>query len=55
MIKMNKIPKERSISMNLYNPKAEGLGTYDIHYMNAIKKNKTLKKHKEEKTILRYA
>ena len=32
--------QSRDRLIHLYNPKKEGLGTYDIHYMNAYKKNK---------------
>ena len=28
---------------HLYNPKEEGLGSYDVHYINAIKKENWLK------------
>ena len=31
-------------SIHLYNPKKEGLGAYDVHYINANKKNKRLKR-----------
>ena len=27
-------------SIHLYNPKHEGLGAYDVHYINAYKKEK---------------
>ena len=30
--------------IHLYNPKEEGLGAYDVRYINAYKKNKKLKK-----------
>tara|TARA_B100000902_G_C26928494_1_gene725178 strand:+ start:143 stop:304 length:162 start_codon:yes stop_codon:yes gene_type:complete len=40
---------------HLYNPKAEGLGTYDIHYINAYRKSENSKSFKEAKTIKRYA
>ena len=32
--------KTRDRLTHLYNPKKEGLGAYDIHYINAYKKNK---------------
>ena len=28
----------RKSLLHLYNPKEEGLGSYDVHYMNAYKK-----------------
>ncbi len=38
---MNKYKNPRNGSIHLYNPKKEGLGPYDINYMNACKKNKS--------------
>ena len=52
---MNKNSKARNGSIHLYNPKQEGLGTYDIHYINAYKKNKKLEKVNNEKAIKRDA
>ena len=40
---MNKNPKSRTRLFHLYNPKKEGLGLYDIHYINAYKKDKRLR------------
>ncbi len=40
---MNKNSKSRNGLFHLYNPKKEGLGSYDIHYINAYKKDKRLK------------
>ena len=40
---MNKISKSRNRLFHLYNPKEEGLGSYDVHYINAYKKDKRLK------------
>ena len=38
--------------IHLYNPKEEGLGSYDINYMNACKKASTLNpKNKRSKDI----
>ncbi len=37
---MNKNPSYRNGFIHLYNPKKEGLGAYDIHYINAHRKNK---------------
>tara|TARA_Y100001968_G_scaffold12743_1_gene10549 strand:- start:1961 stop:2122 length:162 start_codon:yes stop_codon:yes gene_type:complete len=36
--------KTRGGSTHLYNPKKEGLGPYDIHYINAYKKNNPILK-----------
>ena len=35
-MKMNK--NSRNDFIHLYNPKKEGLGSYDVHYINAYKK-----------------
>tara|TARA_Y100001968_G_scaffold292676_1_gene298039 strand:+ start:3409 stop:3567 length:159 start_codon:yes stop_codon:yes gene_type:complete len=40
---MNNHSKSRSGYIHLYNPKKEGWGSYDVHYMNAYKKNRRLK------------
>ena len=40
---MNINSKSRSRFIHLYNPKEEGLGSYDVHYINAYKKNIRLK------------
>ena len=40
---MNKNSKNRKGFIHLYNPKEEGLGSYDVHYINAYKKDKRLK------------
>ena len=40
---MNKNSKSRNGFIHLYNPKKEGLGAYDVHYINAYKKDKSLK------------
>ena len=42
---MNKYSKSRNRFIHLYNPKKEGLGPYDVHYINAYKKEKRLKKN----------
>ena len=44
-MKMKK--KDRNDFIHLYNPKIEGLGSYDIHYINAYKKVHNLKKKKQ--------
>ena len=40
---INKNPISRNRFIHLYNPKKEGLGSYDINYVNAYKKKKNLK------------
>ena len=40
---MNKNSKTRNGFIHLYNPQKEGLGSYDVHYINAYKKDKKLK------------
>ena len=40
---MNKESRFRDESTHLYNPKKEGLSSYDINYKNALKKNRSLK------------
>tara|TARA_B100000965_G_C19556158_1_gene742296 strand:+ start:215 stop:376 length:162 start_codon:yes stop_codon:yes gene_type:complete len=52
---MNKNSKSRNRSIHLYNPKEEGLGSYDVHYINAYKKDKTLKNKMNEKLKERHA
>tara|TARA_B100000965_G_C18882544_1_gene452518 strand:+ start:317 stop:469 length:153 start_codon:yes stop_codon:yes gene_type:complete len=36
---MDKKNRSRNGFIHLYNPKKEGLGSYDVHYINAYKKN----------------
>ena len=52
---MNMKSNTRNGSIHLYNPKQEGLGPYDIHYINAYKKNKKLEAVKRDKVNKRYA
>ena len=40
---MKKNSRSRSGFIHLYNPKKEGLGSYDVHYINAYKKDKSQK------------
>ena len=40
---MNNNSYSRNGFVHLYNPKKEGLGLYDVHYINAYKKNRRLK------------
>ena len=39
---MNKLSNTRNAFSHLYNPQEEGLGLYDIHYINAYKKRKEI-------------
>ena len=52
---MNKISKSRNRLSHLYNPKKEGLGSYDVHYINAYKKEKKLKNKLIKNDKRRYA
>ena len=52
---MNKNSKSRNGLFHLYNPKKEGLGSYDVHYINAYKKDKRLKNELNENDKGRYA
>ena len=52
---MKKISKSRKGLLHLYNPKKEGLGSYDVHYINAYKKDKRLKKELNNNDKGRYA
>ena len=52
---MNKNSKSRNGFIHLYNPKEEGLGSYDVHYINAYKKNKKLKNNFKKSDGKRYA
>ena len=52
---MNKNSKSRNRSIHLYNPKKEGLGSYDVHYINGYKKDKNLKNILSKKDKGRYA
>ena len=40
--------QSRNGFIHLYNPQEEGLGGYDVHYINAYKKNKLIEKTNEE-------
>ena len=52
---MNKNSKSRNGFIHLYNPKKEGLGSYDVHYINAYKKDKSLKNNPNKSDNERYA
>ena len=52
---MNKNSISRNRFIHLYNPKKEGLGSYDVHYINAYKKDKRLKNELNKNDKGRYA
>ena len=52
---MNKNSNSRNRFIHLYNPKKEGWGSYDLHYINAYKKNKSLKNNSKKSDSERYA
>tara|TARA_B100001250_G_C19728572_1_gene757288 strand:- start:1054 stop:1215 length:162 start_codon:yes stop_codon:yes gene_type:complete len=52
---MNKKLKSRNGFIHLYNPKEEGVGAYDVHYINAYKKDKSLRTKLNKKDKKRYA
>ena len=52
---MNKNSNSRNGFIHLYNPKKEGLGSYDVHYINAYKKDKSLKNDLNKRNKERYA
>ena len=51
----NKNSKSRNGFIHLYNPKKEGLGSYDVHYINAYKKDKNQKSNFQKSDRERYA
>ena len=52
---MNNNSSSKNGSIHLYNPKKEGLGCYDIHYVNAYKKRDKRKAQQSIKNIERKA
>ena len=52
---MNKKLKSRNGFIHLYNPKEEGLGSYDVHYINAYKKDKSIKNNLNKRNTERHA
>ena len=52
---MNKNSNSRNGFIHLYNPKEEGLGSYDVHYINAYRKVKSQKNIKNKRDKERYA
>ncbi len=51
---MNKNLKSRNGFIHLYNPKKEGLGKYDLNYINAYTKKRSLKNKLIKTTEERY-
>tara|TARA_B100000945_G_scaffold77972_1_gene60234 strand:- start:1698 stop:1859 length:162 start_codon:yes stop_codon:yes gene_type:complete len=51
---MKKNSTSRNGYIHLYNPKLEGLGSYDVNYINAYKKDINSKKIKNEQEDERY-
>ena len=51
---MNKNSNSRNRITHLYNPKEEGLGSYDVHYINAYRKDQILKKQLNKNVNKRY-
>tara|TARA_Y100001968_G_C19332004_1_gene704825 strand:+ start:410 stop:571 length:162 start_codon:yes stop_codon:yes gene_type:complete len=52
---MNKKSSVRNGFIHLYNPKKEGLGAYDVNYINAYKKSKLSKDKLNKEIKERYA
>tara|TARA_Y100001968_G_scaffold71785_1_gene63053 strand:- start:9834 stop:10001 length:168 start_codon:yes stop_codon:yes gene_type:complete len=54
---MTKFRNSRIKSVHLYNPKKEGVGSYDVNYINAYNKKTKLKKDidKNHQSKERYA
>tara|TARA_B100000965_G_scaffold290464_1_gene248266 strand:- start:1289 stop:1450 length:162 start_codon:yes stop_codon:yes gene_type:complete len=52
---MNNNSNSRYKSIHLYNPKEEGRGSYDFHYINANKKCNHTRKEKTKKINERFA
>ena len=52
---MNKNHNSRIGYTKLYNQKEEGIGSYDINYINAYKKNKVINNKAKQNTIKRQA
>ncbi len=52
---MNKNSKYRARYVHLYDPKKEGIGKYDVNYINAHEKNKRTKESQIKDYKGRYA
>ncbi len=51
---MNKNSNSRNGLIHLYNPKKEGLGSYDANYINAYKNKKYLNNELNKEDMERY-
>ena len=51
---MNNNLTSRNGSIHLYNPKKEGLGSYDINYINAYRKDNKLRNQLTKQDIARH-
>ena len=52
---MNNKKNSRKGFTRMYNPKQEGIGAYDMHYINAYKKHKRLERIIKQNTSKREA
>ena len=52
---MYKKSTTRNGLIHLYNPKKEGLGSYDVNYINAYRKDKSSQNKQNMKNNKRYA
>ena len=52
---MNKKANSRNGFIHLYNPKEEGIGSYDVHYINAYQREIDSKRKQNRKVEERYA
>ena len=52
---MSNKSKTRNGFIHLYNPKKEGLGPYDVNYINAYRKDKIVQNKLNKKTNQRFA
>ena len=52
---MKKNTSYRSGFIHLYNPKKEGLGSYDVHYINASKNKNIIKNNQKKNSNERFA
>ncbi len=51
---MNNKQNSRNAFIHLYNPRKEGIGSYDVHYINAYKKKHRLKSNQKGNNTQRY-
>ena len=52
---MNKNLNSKNYFIHLYNPKKEGLGSYDVHYINAYRKKAGIRNEYKNKNYGRDA